>query len=188
MLVCSDSSRQRDESCAPQHHLRDIPWSPPHAACAVETIQNHDELGLRMVQDQSIYTLRQSGPHLRPQWSKGAHGSLYSLRKGTATHHYHPSQRSKSWLPASRGLHSLLPSPGCGWRGRPSCHRPHVCTLLRKKKAVQSARRLLPAQSPRENWPPSQKQQADRNQPLPYTAQDEQLAWQGHGIPGNGTI
>lgn len=109
-------------------------------------IQNHEELGLRMVQ--SIYTLRQSGPHLRPQWSKGAHGSLCSLSKRTATHHYHPSQRSKSWLPASRGLHSLLPSPGCGWRDRPTRHRPHACILLRKKKAVLTTRRLLPAQSP----------------------------------------
>lgn len=139
------------ESCGPQHHLRDIPWFPPHAACAMEPVyRTMSSWGAEMAQRwyRPIYTLRPSGPHLRPQWSKGAHGSLCSLRERTATHHYHPSQRSKSWLPASRGLHPLLPSPGCGWRGRPSCRRPHACTLLRKRKAVLTARRLLPAQSP----------------------------------------
>lgn len=42
------------------------------------------------------------------------------LRKGTATHHCHPSRCSRSCQPASRGCHSLLPSLGCGPHGLPS--------------------------------------------------------------------
>lgn len=153
----------------------------------------------QMVLDQSIYLGSQghASGHSRARGQDAlAHGSLYSLRKGTATHHYHPSQHSKSWLPASRGRCSLLPSPGCGWRDHPLCHQPHACILLRKKKTVLTGHRLLPAQSPPRqlatqksrltgtNYSPTQKTLEDWR-----GAQDEHLlAWQGHEIPGNDTI
>lgn len=48
----------------------------------------------------------------------------------SASHHYHPSQCSRSWHTASREYHSPPPSPVSWWRDRPEQTQTHADTHL----------------------------------------------------------
>lgn len=157
-----------------------IPQFSSHAACPVGTI--YKPRGALELRDGSRprylypYIVRSTPWATEEQrgYDALALSYLYSLKRGAATHHYHPSQRSKSWLPASRELHSPLPSPGCGWHGHPSYHRLHACILLRKKKAVMTEHRALSAHRfPKQLA--TQSEQADRSQLVSCTETSRKL-------------